>query len=158
MNKKTVISIFVIVFCFTLTYVQIANAQEQEQTTYNKNLVSNFFELLSNGEIDRAFYLVNDDVSWWVPGDLPFSGTKNKNQYLQIVGNIQKGFPQGLKLKVKSMISENNKVAAEVESDGVHINGKKYNNKYHFLITIENNSIIAVKEYMDTLHLYQLIQ
>jgi hypothetical protein len=39
--------------------------------------------------IDPAFALVSDDVSWWVPGDLPFSGTKTKEQYMQVVGSIQ---------------------------------------------------------------------
>ncbi len=56
------------------------------------------------------------------------------------------------------MIAEGNQVAVEVESYGEHANGKTYNNKYHFLITIESGKITEVKEYMDTLHLYQLIQ
>jgi hypothetical protein len=34
---------------------------------------------------------MSDDVKWWVPGDLPFSGTKTKAEYLQIVGSIQRG-------------------------------------------------------------------
>ena len=34
----------------------------------NKELVSLFFQRFSNGEIDQAFSLVSDDVSWWVPG------------------------------------------------------------------------------------------
>jgi len=127
-------------------------------TTQNKKLVSEFFEHFSNGEIDDAFAIVDDDVSWWVPGDLPFSGTKSKAEYLQVVGSIQRGFPNGLQLKATSMIAEGNKVAVEVESYGEHVNGRKYINKYHFLITIEGGKMIEVREYMDTLHLYQLIQ
>ncbi len=123
----------------------------------NKKIVSDFFEKLSSGNMDDAFMLVSDDVKWWVPGNLPFSGTKTKNEYLQVVGSIQKGFPGGLQLNIKAMIAEGSKVAAEVESYGEHVNGKKYTNKYHFLITIENGIITEVKEYMDTLHLYQLI-
>ncbi len=127
-------------------------------TTQNKEVVSEFFERFSNGRIDDAFALVGDDASWWEPGDLPFSGTKTKAEYLQIVGNIQRGFPSGLQLKATSMIAEGNKVAVEVESYGEHANGKRYTNKYHFLITIEAGKIIEVKEYMDTLHLFQLLQ
>ena len=124
----------------------------------NKQVVSNFFELFSNGEIDQAFALVSDDVSWWVAGDLPFSGTKTKTEYLQVVGSIQKGFPGGLELRVTSMIAEGEKVAAEVESHGEHANGRTYANKYHFLITVRDGQFVEVKEYLDTLHLFQLIQ
>ncbi len=123
-----------------------------------KDLVSEFFKEFSAGNIDAAFKMVSEDASWWVPGNLPFSGTKTKAEYLQIVGNIQNGFPDGLKLTVKSMIAEGDMVAVEVVSDGKHVNGRTYANEYHFLITVRGGQIVAVKEYMDTLHLYQLIQ
>ncbi len=124
----------------------------------NKQVVTDFFKHFSAGDIDPAFAMVSDDATWWVPGDLPFSGTKSKAEYLQVVGAIQTGFPDGLELKLTSMIAEGDTVAAEVASNGDHANGRKYTNKYHFLITIKDGKIIAVKEYMDTLHLYQLIQ
>ena len=124
----------------------------------NKEIVATFFELFSSGDIDQAFALVSDDVSWWVPGDLPFSGTKTKTEYLQVVGSIQQGFPSGLKLEVTSMIAEGNQVAAEVASHGEHANGRTYANRYHFLITIEDGLMVEVREYMDTLHLLRLIE
>jgi ketosteroid isomerase-like protein len=124
----------------------------------NKELVTTFFQLFSAGEIDQAFALVSEDVSWWVPGDLPFSGTKTKEQYMLVVGSIQQGFPDGLALDATAMIAEGNQVAVEVVSNGKHVNGKTYTNNYHFLITIEGGKMVDVKEYMDTLHLYQLIQ
>ena len=129
-----------------------------ETTMNNKELVSEFFKYFSSGEIDTAFAMVSDDANWWVPGDLPFSGTKTKTEYLQVVGAIKQGFPDGLQLNVTSMIAEGDKVAAEVESYGDHVSGKTYTNKYHFLIKIEDGQMVEVKEYMDTLHLFQLMQ
>ena len=123
----------------------------------NKEVVSDFFERFSEGEIDAAFEMVSDDVGWWVPGDLPFSGTKTKTEYLQVVAAIQTGFPGGLQLNPTSMIAEGNKVAVEVASYGDHVSGKTYTNKYHFLITIKDHKLVDVKEYMDTLHLHQLL-
>ncbi len=124
----------------------------------NKQIVANFFKLVSEGDTNSAFELVEDSVNWWIPGELPFSGTKTKEEYLQVVGAIKQGFPTGFKLTVTSAIAEGNKVAAEVESEGTHVNGKAYNNKYHFLFEFKDGKIIHVKEYMDTLHLYQLLQ
>jgi ketosteroid isomerase-like protein len=122
-----------------------------------KETIAEFFKYFSNNQIDQAFELVSDDVIWWVPGTLPFSGTKTKDEYLKVVGAIKSGFPDGLKLNITSMISENGVVAAEVESLGQHVNGKPYTNKYHFLIQVKEGKMVHVKEYMDTLHLHQLI-
>ncbi|MGH8673565.1 MAG: nuclear transport factor 2 family protein [Burkholderiales bacterium] len=123
----------------------------------NRKAVAGFFDDFSAGRIDQAFARVADDATWWVPGTLPFSGTKTKAQYLQIVAQIRNGFPEGLKLSVHAMVAENDKVAAEVESLGKHANGKLYQNKYHFLIVLKDCRFVLVKEYMDTLHLAQLI-
>jgi len=123
----------------------------------NKEIVDLFFKRVTAGKIDAAFELVDDNVSWWVPGNLPFSGTKSKTEYLVVVNQITKGFPTGFELMATSMIAEADKVAAEVVSNGTHVNGKKYNNHYHFLIQVRDGKMINVKEYMDTLHLYQLI-
>lgn len=123
----------------------------------HKQIVESFFKHLNKGDVAAAFALVRDDVKWWVPGTLPFSGTKDKTQYMGIVSRIQSGFPTGLVFTVKNMVAENNQVAAEVESLGQHVNGKTYANKYHFLIALEDNRFSAVKEYMDTLHLKDLI-
>jgi len=124
----------------------------------NKRLVATFFETLTAGDDEGAFSVVDPNVAWWVPGDLPFSGTKTRAEYMGVVGAIRSGFPTGFALQVTSMIAEGDKVAAEVASSGKHRNGRTYANKYHFLITIKDGKFVAVKEYMDTLHLYKLIQ
>ncbi len=123
----------------------------------NKKVVHQFFSAITVGDIDGAFKLVDDNASWWVPGELPFSGTKTKKEYLMIVNQITKGFPTGFELKATAMIAEGDMVAAEVASNGTHVNGKKYNNRYHFLIRLKDGKFVDVKEYMDTLHLFKLI-
>ncbi len=56
-----------------------------------------------------------------------------------------------------SMPEQGNQATAEVEPEGIHVDGKTYANKYHFLITIEDGRMTHVKEYIDTLHLAQLL-
>lgn len=123
----------------------------------NKALVSQFFEAMSRNAVAEAFALVSEFVSWWVPGTLPFSGTKSKSQYLQIVGAIQRGFPNGVTFRVGGLVAEGEYVAAEVESLGQHVSGKTYNNRYHFLVRVKDEQFVEVKEYMDTLHLHHLV-
>ncbi len=152
-----------------------------EDLASNKQLIVEFFAGLNTflAEVDpaaapallkRAFDVVAEDVKWWVPDDskpeksrLPFAGTKTKAQYRdQVVGAIVKGFnatatADRLKFTVTSVMAEGNRVAAEVESDGLHFSGRRYENRYHFLFTIDDRKIVGVKEYMDTLHLGWLI-
>ena len=126
-------------------------------TQTNKEAVEFFFSNLNNGNFAAAFEKVADDVAWWIPGTLPFSGTKDKKGYMAIVERIRGGFPGGLVFEIKSLVGEDEKVAAEVESMGRHANGKTYANKYHFLFAFKDGRVIGVKEYMDTLHLKDLI-
>lgn len=123
----------------------------------HKRIVAHFFDAFSRGEIDEAFASMDASATWWVPGTLPFSGTKSKAQYLQIVGTSRNGFPAGIRFEVKGLVAEGDSVAAEVESLGTHRNGKTYNNKYHFLFRLKDGKFVEVKEYMDTLHLHDLI-
>lgn len=123
----------------------------------NRQIVEGFFAALNEGAIAKAFTAVSDDVSWWVPGALPFSGTKNKAGYLQIAGMIQKGFPSGLRFELGGVTVDGDRVAVEAQSRGTHTNGKTYNNHYHFLFVVRGGQIVAVKEYMDTQHLAWLI-
>lgn len=124
----------------------------------NKKVIVDFFDKFNTGNISEAFNLVSETATWWIPGTLPFSGTKNKAQYLQIVSSIQAGFPNGFTLTVKGMIAENDTVAVEVESYGEYTNGELYQNKYHFLFKLHLGKIVLVKEYMDTLHLKELLK
>jgi ketosteroid isomerase-like protein len=145
----------------------------------SKQLVQSFFDdlngFLAERDADhavvllaRAFEVVAEHVAWWVPDDtkppgsrLPFAGTKTKAQYRdQVVGAIVQGFraPEDrLRFTVLDMVAEGDRVAAEVASDGLHASGKRYQNRYHFLFTVTDGRIVAVKEYMDTLHLQWLI-
>ncbi len=52
-------------------------------------------------------------------------------------------------------IAQGDKVAVEAESFAELVNGKVYQNKYHFLFEIRDGQIYRVKEYMDTMHAYQ---
>lgn len=124
----------------------------------NKAVVKEFFDHISAGNIDRAFTLVGEDVKWWVPGTLPFSGTKSKAEYLRVVAAIQSGFPTGFKLVPGQMTAEDDRVAVEVESFGEHVSGKAYRNKYHFLIRLNDGRFADVREHMDTQHLEQLLK
>lgn len=106
------------------------------------------------------------DVRWWIPEGLPFPTdvadepqTMSKNQYKKIIAiPISKSFPKGFVLLIRSKLTQGSRVAVEVESYAIQVGtGKCYNNKYVFLIELQNNKIKRVKEYMNTLHLMNVL-
>lgn len=141
---------------------QTTGAQVSE-TAHNRTLVERFFDDFSSGRVDRAFTLLADDGTWWAAGNL-YSGDRRitgeftKAEYLDLVGEIVKAFPRGIRFTIHAMTAEGDRVAAEVESYGEHANGKRYNNHYHFLFVVRDGKFGVVKEYNDTHHLYELIQ
>lgn len=125
----------------------------------NKKTVAEFFQKFSKGD-PSSFALVHPDVTWWVPKTLPF-GKKftSAKDYFSMLRSTFAGFPKGLSLEVTGMIADGDQVAAEVESNAVHVcEGFHYNNHYHFKITLKNGQFVDVKEYNDTMHLFELYQ
>jgi uncharacterized protein len=121
-------------------------------TEQHKKIVLSFFEKFSAMKMDEALALMGDDSTWWVAGNFPLSGTKTKKQFAELVAGILPVMPQGIKLTAKSMVAEGDKVAVEATSYGPHVNGKLYQNMYHFLFEFRDGKIQAVREYLDTMH------
>jgi ketosteroid isomerase-like protein len=64
-----------------------------------------------------------------------------------------KGLLEDLRMSVKEMTAQGNRVAVEAESHAIHKpTGRTYNNFYHFLFEIDGGKITKMKEYCDTKH------
>jgi len=115
----------------------------------NKELVQDFFNLLSSGS-DKYLDYYTEESLIWTAGENALGGTRSKSEVVSFAKNVLDSFPQGISFNILNLVAENNYVAAEVEGNATHVSGKLYNNKYHFLFKINDNKIIELKEYMDT--------
>lgn len=123
----------------------------------NKQLASEFFARFSANDIAGALDLLTDDASWWIagkPDQLPAAGAHSKEQIARVLFGMAGQLKDGLRMTVKSLIAEGDRVAVEVESYGKLQSGRVYNNEYHFLLTIRAGRISGVKEYLDTQHVF----
>jgi len=125
--------------------------------TGNKQLAMEFFGRFSASDVAGALDCLTDDVQWWIagkPGVTPTSGVNDRRKLARLFDNMMGQLRSGLRMSVKGMIAEGDKVAVEVESTGELKNGRVYSNEYHFVLTFRNGKIAAVREYLDTQHVH----
>ena len=124
-------------------------------TEANKKIVVHFFHCFSTANVSEALELLDAKAMWHAmgrEGGLPMSGEMDKDAIGELMGNVKAAIPNGLKLTPIAWTAEGDRVALEMESYGEMINGNVYQNRYHFLITVVDNKIISLREYMDTYH------
>ena len=96
------------------------------------NLVSDNFEFEMKGRL---------------PGVMPILG---KHKFLSnMPKTLIATFPNGLNMKLLTVVAEGPHVAIQAESDTVAGNGKKYSNRYHFYFLFDGDRITQVREYND---------
>jgi uncharacterized protein len=123
----------------------------------NKELATKFLDRFSASDIAGALDTMTEDATWWIAGkpeQLSAAGVHSKEQIARLFHNMAGQLKNGLKMTVKSLIAEGDKVALEVESYGELQNGRIYNQEYHMLMTVRVGKISEVREYLDTQHVF----
>ena len=123
----------------------------------NKRIATEFFALFSANDIPGVLAMMAEDATWWLPGKpgaSPIVGVQTKEQMARLFGAMASQLESGLKMTVKSVVAEGDKVALEATSYGRLKNGRVYDQEYHFAITIRGGKIAAVREYLDTQHTF----
>jgi ketosteroid isomerase-like protein len=123
----------------------------------NKKVAAEMFARFSANDVAGALDAMSEDATWWIVGkreQLPAAGPHSKKQIARLFYNMVGQLTSGLKMTVKSAISEGDKVALEVESYGELKNGRVYDQQYHMLMTIRDGRISEVREYLDTQHVF----
>lgn len=116
----------------------------------NKALARELLAAISRADTARLDELYADDFELWTAGSLPFSGTRTRAQALEGMGMIAGMFPDGISFTIVDMTAEGDRVAIEATSEGMHVSGVPYRNRYHFLVVVRDDRIVRLKEYMDT--------
>lgn len=121
---------------------------------HNKELVEQFLETFSRGDVDGVVDGLADDATWWVFGSVEgLSGTYSKAEMAAMLPGFTTLYKTGaLAIKPSGMIAEGNKVAVEAEGYAELNDGRVYNSGYHFLFEVEGEKVKRVKEYLDTEH------
>lgn len=124
-------------------------------TEQNKRLAIELFTRLTASDIAGVLDTMTDDATWLIPGkpgSSPAAGLYDKRRIGRLFQAMLERLESGLTMTVDSAIAEGDKVALEARSHGQLTNGKVYEQEYHFLMSLRDGKICAVKEYLDTQH------
>jgi ketosteroid isomerase-like protein len=116
------------------------------------NQVETLFNHLNNGENDKFFEHVDNEVQWTVMGTHPLAGTyKNKQNFLShTFARLNKILKEGVVLKVNNIVVQGDTAVVEMESRSTALNGMPFNNTYCWVVKFENDVIIKVRAYVDS--------
>jgi ketosteroid isomerase-like protein len=113
----------------------------------NKALVRRFFALCESDGFAAAGALVADDVVWWNAG----FGELTKQGYAALAVGSEAHIEGGrYRFTIQALTAEEDRVSAVVDGYSRRTSGQVYANNYHFLFTIRDGVIVAIREYHDT--------
>jgi len=127
----------------------------------NEQLVIDFFETLSNGDLEGLRARLHPNGSWETMGTtIPGAGLTTGrdaviDEFLRPVrGMFEDGDP---KIVVKRTFSSGDLVAAETEAIGMLSNGNHYHNRYAWIVEIKDGQVCHLREYMDTAYIMSVV-
>lgn len=121
----------------------------------NEQLVRRFVKAIETGDIPTLTDLLDERATWTLHGTLPVAGHyEGRDAILNDFLSQGLGLyaPGSLKIELTNIISTGNTVAIEWHATGHSASGNNYDNDYAFFFRIDNNKILAIREYCDTLH------
>lgn len=118
----------------------------------NHALAERFFAALSAGDLSDD--LLTPDMQAWTVSSGQWT---DKARYQGGVRLLQSMFPARYTFTVDSLISEDDRVAAEVHAEGLFEDGVRFANTYVFILTIRDGRIAKVAEHFNTLPVREVL-
>ena len=115
-------------------------------------IVRRFMETFSAGDVAGVMDQMDLDGTWWVAGTMPISGTYSREEFGQLLSKVSETCDGPIRLVPHAFTIDGDRVAVETESHAQLLNGRVYNNLYHFLFILKDEKILRVKECLDTMH------
>lgn len=126
----------------------------------NEQIVRNFFDTLSSGDLEKLRMLLHGQATWSVMATgIQGAGEKKGRKAIidDFLGPVRGLFvPGDPKVLIQYLILQGPYAAVEARGLGHFKNGKEYNNRYAFMIEIKDDKVFALREYMDSYYVSTL--
>jgi uncharacterized protein len=127
---------------------------------HNEQVVRNFFETLSTGNLEKLRPLFHERATWTVMGTgIPGAGEKKGRDNIidKFLAPVRGMFvPGDPKVHIDYIICQGPLVAVEGRGLGKFKDGRAYSNRYAYVLELKDDKIYNFREYMDTYYVSQL--
>ncbi|MDD3985327.1 MAG: ketosteroid isomerase [Methanobacterium sp.] len=122
--------------------------------------IEKLFKYLENNSNKFFFEHVADNVKWTVMGTHPIAGVYNSKEdfITHTFLRLNKLLIEGIILKINNIIIQDNIAVVEMESISTALNNKPFNNTYCWICEFENDIIVEVRAYVDSVMVENLIK
>jgi ketosteroid isomerase-like protein len=107
----------------------------------NKQTVLGFLKSLSSGKPDGKYLCA--DAQWWVPG----IGTVSREAFFAMADNFHKLVKAPAVIGIDAVTAEEDRVAVEAHASAELLDGRMYENTYHFLFYLRDGKIREAREH-----------
>lgn len=125
----------------------------------NKELARRYLDRISAGDAEGIADLFTEDGAILVQSSTPFPPeVRGREAIRALMNRLPDVFPgTGLKIIIDEVTAEENRVSIVSHTDAIHVSGKPYLNRYHFLLYFDGGKIQESHEYLDSLHLRDVL-
>ena len=111
-----------------------------------KDIVSEYMRRVGTGDIEGALALARDDALFQGPDGTVMDKAETRRLFAQVLPLMK----APMTIVMRGVTAEGARVALEATGSADLLNGRRYENRYHFLFEVEDGVIIASREYCDT--------
>ncbi len=115
----------------------------------NKAVVRSWFEAVNRGDEAAILATTNEDFLFVTMARQPewLLYEWDRVQFSKVPSTMSTVLKSPIQLKIVDMTAEGDRVAVEAETDSEMLNGRRYNNAYHFVFKLRDGKFTEVREY-----------
>jgi len=119
-----------------------------------REIVESNFRAINEGRLEELANYKSADSTYWISGEnsWPWGGWRTPEDMNGIYARIRVRFPDGLKITLRSITAEGNRVVVHLNNHATRVDGRIYDNEIVVLMKIENGLIVEEREFLDTIH------
>ena len=117
---------------------------------HNKRVALSFYEALSAKDPVALDKVLAEDAKLWVIGSTPASGECGKARFMELFTVMRTTMDGPMTIVIDALTAEEDRVAVMAHGIMKTVDGKDYNNTYHFFVRVRGDQVVEMREYMDT--------
>lgn len=115
----------------------------------NKQVVRSWFDAVNEGRENDILALTTEDFQFKTMARAPewLLYNWNRDEFAKVPSTMSQLLTAPIQLDIVDMTAEGDRVAVEAETDSAMLNGRRYNNAYHFVFKLRGGKFYEVREY-----------